>query len=396
LFFGFVIILKITKMTVKKSERLIVKFITNQASQEEIEALTEWLKEDENQLVFKDFVKTNYAIDTAVNNFDSTEVRKQLSERIRKENNVFYKRRFSSYYKYAAILIVALGGFYFYKNSTTAIQSKQNVIIPREDEIVLQLGDESQNLDPNEARTITDKDGNVIGKQEKDRLVYTKAYAKGALVYNTIKIPYGKKFEVQLSDGTLVHLNAGTSLRYPVQFVKNQNRQVYLLGEAFFEVEKDKEHPFDVNTQNVNVEVLGTKFNVDTYSENPRTDVVLVEGKVSLYKDQKTKENQVYLKPGEKGSNERGQSEITTEQVNTEYYTAWIKGSLVFKNASFDYIIKKLERRYNVTFINKNKVLGKEIFNARFDNEPIEVVLKYFSDSYAIDYIIDRDKITIK
>ncbi len=383
-------------MTVKKSERLIVKFITNQASQEEIEALTEWLKEDENQLVFKDFVKTNYAIDTAVNNFDSTEVRKQLSERIRKENNGFYKRRFSSYYKYAAILIVALGGFYFYKNSTTAIQSKQNVIIPREDEIVLQLGDESQNLDPNEARTITDKDGNVIGKQEKDRLVYTKAYAKGALVYNTIKIPYGKKFEVQLSDGTLVHLNAGTSLRYPVQFVKNQNRQVYLLGEAFFEVEKDKEHPFDVNTQNVNVEVLGTKFNVDTYSENPRTDVVLVEGKVSLYKDQKTKENQVYLKPGEKGSNERGQSEITTEQVNTEYYTAWIKGSLVFKNASFDAIIKKLERRYNVTFINKNKVLGKEIFNARFDNEPIEVVLKYFSDSYAIDYIIDRDKITIK
>lgn len=383
-------------MTVKKSERLIVKFITNQASQEEIEALTEWLKEDENQLVFKDFVKTNYAIDTALNNFDSTEVRKQLSERIRKENNVFYKRRFSSYYKYAAILIVALGGFYFYKNSTTAIQSKQNVIIPREDEIVLQLGDESQNLDPNEARTITDKDGNVIGKQEKDRLVYTKAYAKGALVYNTIKIPYGKKFEVQLSDGTLVHLNAGTSLRYPVQFVKNQNRQVYLLGEAFFEVEKDKEHPFDVNTQNVNVEVLGTKFNVDTYSENPRTDVVLVEGKVSLYKDQKTKENQVYLKPGEKGSNERGQSEITTEQVNTEYYTAWIKGSLVFKNASFDDIIKKLERRYNVTFINKNKVLGKEIFNARFDNEPIEVVLKYFSDSYAIDYVIDRDKITIK
>lgn len=383
-------------MTVKKSERLIVKFITNQASQEEIEALTEWLKEDENQLVFKDFVKTNYAIDTAVNNFDSTEVKKQLSERIRKENNVFYKRRFSSYYKYAAILIVALGGFYFYKNSTTAIQSKQNVIIPREDEIVLQLGDESQNLDPNEARTITDKDGNVIGKQEKDRLVYTKAYAKGALVYNTIKIPYGKKFEVQLSDGTLVHLNAGTSLRYPVQFVKNQNRQVYLLGEAFFEVEKDKEHPFDVNTQNVNVEVLGTKFNVDTYSENPRTDVVLVEGKVSLYKDQKTKENQVYLKPGEKGSNERGQSEITTEQVNTEYYTAWVKGSLVFKNASFDDIIKKLERRYNVTFINKNKVLGKEIFNARFDNEPIEVVLKYFSDSYAIDYVIDRDKITIK
>ncbi|AOC93746.1 fec operon regulator FecR [Flavobacterium anhuiense] len=382
-------------MTVKKSERLIVKFITNQASQEEIEQLTEWLKDEENQIVFKDFIKTNYAIDAALNTFDSSEVRKQLSDRIAKENNVFYKRRFSSYYKYAAILIVALGGFYFYKNVSSA-PVKQNVIIPRVDEIVLQLGNESQNLKANDARNITDKDGNIIGRQEKDRLVYTKTYSEGALVYNTIRIPYGKKFEVQLSDGTLVHLNAGTSLRYPVQFVKNQNRQVYLLGEAYFEVEKDKEHPFDINTQNVNIEVLGTKFNVDTYSENTSTDVVLVEGKVSMYKDQKTKENQVYLKPGEKGSNERGQSKITTEQVNTEYYTAWVKGSLVFKNASFDEIIKKLERRYNVTFINRNKTLGKEIFNARFDNEPIEVVLKYFSDSYKIDYDIDRDRITIK
>lgn len=383
-------------MTVKKSERLIVKFITNQASQEEIEQLTEWLKEEENQLVFKDFVQTNYAIDTALNTFDSTEVRKQLSERINKENNVFYKRRFSSYYKYAAVLIVALGGFYFYKNST-AEQVKQNVIVPRVDEIVLQFDNgASETIDISGEKNVTDKDGNIIGKQEKNRLVYNKAFAEGELVYNTLKIPYGKKFEVQLSDGTLVHLNSGTSFKYPVQFVKKQNREVYLTGEAYFEVSKDKSHSFKVNTQQVNVEVLGTKFNVDSYRNNSSTDIVLVEGKVSLYKDQKTNQNQVYLTPGFKGSAQQGQSEIEIEQVNTDYYTDWVKGSLVFKNASFDAIIKKLERQYNVTFINRNKTLGKEIFNARFDNEPIEVVLKYFSDSYAIDYNIDRDKITIK
>lgn len=383
-------------MTVKKSERLIVKFITNQASQEEIEQLTMWLKEEENQIVFNDFVKTNYAIDTALNTFDSTEVRKQLSERIAKENNVFYKRRFSSYYKYAAILIVALGGFYFYKNASSD-QVKKNVIVPRVDEIVLQLGNGiSETIDISEEKYITDKDGNIIGKQEKNRLVYNTAFAKGELVYNTLKIPYGKRFEVQLSDGTVVHLNAGTALRYPVQFVKNKNREVYLTGEAYFDVSKDKAHPFTVNTQEMNVEVLGTKFNVDCYSNNSSTDVVLVEGKVSLYKRQKINQNQIYLTPGLKGSTQKGQSEIKTEQVNTDYYTDWVKGSLVFKNASFDDIIKKLERRYNVTFINKNKTLGREIFNARFDNEPIEVVLKYFSDSYAIDYNIDRDKITIK
>lgn len=383
-------------MTVKKSERLIVKFITNQASQDEIEKLTEWLKEEENQIVFNDFVKTNYAIESVMNSFDSTEVRKQISERIQNENNVFQKRRFSSYYKYAAILIVALGSFYFYKNSNL-FHPKENVVVPRQDEIVLQLGNESaETIDTSETRNVTDKDGNIIGKQEKNRLVYSNTYSNGKLVYNTLKIPYGKKFEVQLSDGTVIHLNAGTSLRYPVQFLKNQNRQVYLTGEAYFEVSKDKAHPFTVNTQEVNVEVLGTKFNVNSYTEDISTDVVLVEGKVSLYKDKKTTENQVYLSPGIKGSNLRGQQKIVTEAVNTDYYTAWVQGSLVFKNASFESIIKKLERHYNVTFINKNKTLGKEIFNARFDNEPIEVVLKYFSDSYAIDYKINEDQITIK
>lgn len=384
-------------MTIKESERLIVKFITNQASQEEIELLTEWLKEEENQSVFKDFVKTNYAIDTALNTFDSTEVRKQLSERIQKENNVFYKRRFSSYYKYAAILVVAIGALYLFNQKDLVQTSKSNVIVPRVDEIVLDLGNGGTKiLDPADAGKVTDKDGNIIGTQDKNKLVYNKTLAEGKLVYNTLKIPYGRKFEVQLSDGTIIHLNSGTSLRYPVQFVKNQNRQVFLTGEAFFEVSKDKKHPFTVNTKEVNVEVLGTKFNVDTYTDNISNDIVLVEGKVSLYKDHKTSQNQVFLTPGLKGSTLKGQHSITTEQVNTDYYTAWVTGSLVFKNTSFDNIIKKLERQYNVTFINKNKILGKEIFNARFDNEPIEVVLKYFSDSYAIDYQIDKDRITIK
>lgn len=383
-------------MTMKKSGRLIVKYITNQASEEEIEILTKWLEDKNNQIVFKEFVKTNYAIDFAMSTFDSAALRKQLSGRIRKENTGFYKRRYLSYYKYAAILILALGSFYFYKN-TGLFNSKENLVVPKVDEIVLQLDNELvQTINTSNAKNVMDKFGKIIGKQNKNRLVYSNTFSNEKLVYNTLRIPYGKTFEVELSDGTIVYLNSGTSLRYPIQFLKNQSRQVYLIGEAYFEVAKDKAHPFTVNTQEVNVEVLGTKFNVNTYTENVTTDIVLVEGKVSLYKDKKSTKNQVYLTPGLKGSSIRGQQKITTEIVNTDYYTAWVKGSLVFKNESFASIIKKLERHYNVTFINKNKMLGKEIFNARFDSEPIEVVLKYFSDSYAIDYKIKGDQITIK
>lgn len=221
-------------MTEKKSEKLIVKFVTNQASQEEIELLTKWLEVEENKKIFKDFVKTNFAIDHAMNTYDSTEVKKQLARR-----NVFVKRRFSSYYKYAAILIVALGSFYLYKNDSF-FQSNENVVVPKEENIVLQLGDESTELDLKNSRDLTDQFGNTIGKLDKGRLVYKDAFTNGKLIYNTLKVPYGKKIEVELSEGTIVHLNSGSSLKFPIQFLKNQDRHVYLIGEGYFEVSKTK------------------------------------------------------------------------------------------------------------------------------------------------------------
>lgn len=382
-------------MTVKKSERLIVKFITNQASQEEIELLTQWLEDAENQKVFKEFIKTNYAIDYTTNVFDTDEAKKQLSQKIKQEKNIFYKRRIQSYFKYAAILVIVLGLTYFYQKD--AFIQKDNVLTPKEELITLQMADGSvQTINASNSKNITDKLGKVIGKQDKNKIRYSDEFSSEKLAYNTLNIPYGKRFELELSDGTIVHMNSGTSLKYPVRFLKNQNRQVFLTGEAFFEVAKDKAHPFTVNTLELNIEVLGTKFNVNSYDDENTSDVVLVEGKVQLYKDKKTANNIVQLTPGLKGSNTKNQQNITTEIVNTSSYTAWVRGELIFKNIPFDAIIKKLERHYNVTFINKNKTLGKEIFNASFKNESIEEVLTYFSDSYAIDYTIKDNKIMIQ
>src|SRR5690606_36367432 len=104
------------------------------------------------------------------------------------------------------------------------------------------------------------------------------------LAYNTLKIPFGKKFRLQLSDGTMVHINSGSTLKYPIKFIAGENRQVYLDGEAFFDVAKDKKHPFIVNADNLNVRVLGTHFNVSNYPEDAVTDVVLVEGSVGMYR----------------------------------------------------------------------------------------------------------------
>jgi hypothetical protein len=384
-------------MTAKQSERLIVKYLTNQASQDEMEVLTIWLEDVDNQKVFKDFLKTNFAIDYMMNTFDASEAKKKLLLKIRQDNSVFYKRKIQSYLRYAAILIAVLSGFYFYQNLNTLSTEANNVIVPKENAIVLQVDNESaQIIDPTNTQNLTDKLGKIIAKQNKSKLVYSNTESNAKLVYNTLKIPYGKTFEVELSDGTVAYLNAGSTLRFPTHFNKKGNREVYLTGEGYFEVAKDKSHPFIVSTQEMNVEVLGTKFNISSYFEDLATDVVLVEGKVSLYKGVKKAGKLVYLTSGLKGSAINGQDKITKVEVNTDYYTEWIKGNLVFKNASFNDIIKKLERRYSVTFINKNNTLGNEIFDARFDNEPIEAVLKSLSDSYSINYTIKDNTVIIE
>src|SRR5690606_25698590 len=126
-------------------------------------------------------------------------------------------------------------------------------------------------------------------------------------------IPKGKKFQIQLSDGTLVHLNAGSSLRYPVDFLSEGPRQVFLSGEAYFDVAKNASNPFIVNVDDLEVRVLGTQFNVSAYSEDEYIDVVLVEGSVNLNKKEG---DMVELSPGQKGSYKQNSDSITVNEVN--------------------------------------------------------------------------------
>ena len=132
--------------------------------------------------------------------------------------------------------------------------------------ITIQLEDgNTQIINENRTSQLIDKNGNVLGQQSGNQLVYNSDVKNDVLVYNTLTVPYGKQFELQLSDGTNVHLNAGTSLKYPVKFVKGKNREVFLNGEAFFNVAKEVNHPFIVNANEIDVRVLGTQFNISSY-----------------------------------------------------------------------------------------------------------------------------------
>ena len=294
----------------------------------------------------------------------------------------------------AAVLIGLMVASYFY----VQFRFFENIPIP-ENAITLEHEDGTiEVLQENSTNLLYNTKGALIAQQQGNRLVYKdKKQRLDEMVYNTLKVPYGKRFELELSDGTIVQVNAGSSLTYPIQFQMGNDRQVFVTGEAYLSVAKDSIHPFIVHADKLNVSVLGTKFNVHAYPEDPISEIVLVEGSVSLYSDsQKYDEKKKKpLRPGYKASFDKENNTIIEETVLTEIYTSWLNGELVFRNMTFENILKKLERHYNVNIINTNYTLSKTVLNASFGNETIEVILESLKDNYGIDYSINDQTIII-
>ena len=300
--------------------------------------------------------------------------------------------------KVAAVFIGLIGIAYYLYDNKPPIKIEDNLIA--KEEIVLKLSNgDTQIITANGDTKIKDHKGNVVGYQIGKKINYqnnSKATSE-ELVFNELTIPYGKTFSLVLSDGTEVHLNSGTVLKYPIKFLEGKTRQVYLSGEAYFKVSKDKKHPFIVQSNKLNVRVLGTSFNVSAYPENKNIFTVLVEGAVRLYgKDELyTEKKSKLLKPGRKARWDKTSKKITIKKVDTSIYTSWIDGILVIENLKFHHIIKRLERHYNIKIINKNKQLSSQVFTATFRVENIEEVLESFKTNFSFEYEIEGDTITI-
>ena len=179
-------------------------------------------------------------------------------------------------------------------------------------------------------------------------------------------MPKGGEFTLTLSDGTKVWLNSQSKLKYPVVF-STGSREVYLEGEAYFEVTKKPHHPFRVNAKDgVNIEVLGTSFNVRSYTDEDRVETVLEEGSVRMNRGK----DSVILRPGYKAVYQPNEN-IQVTSVNTELYTAWRHGQYIFTNESVENILKQLSRWYNIEVFYCNEAAKSVIFSGdvrKYDN----------------------------
>ena len=378
---------------------LIIKYLFRSATAQELDELNLWIQIPGNEFFFKDYIKTHFAITLSMNNADIDQIREQLRKEIKKDKSIVYRYRLRSVFKYAALAVFFMGIGYFFQQVLMDSVPMES-IAPREDAITLQLDNgDIEVISEDGTSQVVNVNGKVIGVQQGKKLVYGDNVSEKKLVYNTLNIPKGRQFSIELSDGTQVHLNAGSSIKYPTTFLPKEQRQVFLTGEAFFEVAHDPNIPFIVNTQQLNVKVYGTTFNIANYPEDESTEVVLLEGSVSLMDEGSIggSGEEIFLQPGFKGSFNKVERRITKEKVNTSIYTSWRNGNLIFRDISFENIIEKLERHYNVTIINNNKNLAKETFNATIEtqHETIEQVFNYFNKVYRIEYKIVENKIII-
>jgi transmembrane sensor len=219
----------------------------------------------------------------------------------------------------------------------------------------------------------------------------TPDYASNNVVVTTKS---GEKATITLPDGSIVKLNAASTLSYPENF-SGECRNVNLEGEAYFDVQKMNGKKFIVNTKTHAIEVLGTSFNVMSYTQDQMVEIVLLTGRVKAHK---THGNtcEVMLEPNEKYAYNAKLNEITVTQTNADFETAWMRNELVFRNETFKNVICKLERFYGVN-ISSSRIesIENETFNGRFENNNIQKVLEILAVHYPIKYKIEKNNIAI-
>jgi len=273
----------------------------------------------------------------------------------------------------AAIICTIIGtSLFFYYNSTKIDQAPiyANDVAPGKNGATLTLSNGAKiRLTDALNGQVAQESGVSISKTADGQLVYTIKQGNDANnKINILNTEKGETYQVRLPDGSLIWLNAASSLRYPANFTSLKERRVELSGEAYFEIAKDKTHPFIVKTGKQEVEVLGTHFNIEAYDDENAIRTTLLEGSVKLSAGFDTQLKERILKPDQQALFIANQFNI--KQVDAEDAIAWKNGLFVFEDEPLESVMKKVARWYNVEIVYQDVDKNKSFFGSmsRYDN----------------------------
>lgn len=296
---------------------------------------------------------------------------KRLDQSLRTYNRKRKLLRFTYAAAACAVLLVILV-FYIQKGADRAgedLIATSNYIVGNElesEDILFITGNRTATFKGNiDIQIQDDKTAKVRSEHAEDEDIPIEQHTMNKLI-----VPYGKRSEIMLSDGTKVWLNSGSSLEFPSTF-SGDTREVLLSGEMYIEVASDNDKSFFVHASGYDVKVYGTKFNISTYSDSP-SFVVLVEGSVSL---QSTEREELFLSPHEQAIYSEATGTFDTRKVDVDSFISWKKGYLMFEDTPMIEALKQIERYYNLSFNYGDDVsfqgltcTGKIILSDNLDN----------------------------
>jgi ferric-dicitrate binding protein FerR (iron transport regulator) len=307
--------------------------------------------------------------------------------------NVRYMRRWP---RYAAALVILLGaaGYFWFRSKTPrqpqiALQLPANQIHGGHPGATLTLADGSTiQLDTLENRVVAAQNGSQVLLKD-GQLIYDPSATKaGAVMYNTVSTSKGRQFNIMLPDGSKVYLNAASSLRYPTAFSGNE-RRVEIIGEAYFEIAKQSNLPFHVSIDGqMEVEVLGTSFNVNAYSNESSIHTTLVDGSIRVVKGKST----AVLKPGE-------QARVTADiqiirKADLDKVLAWKNGIFNFEGMRLKEMMRQIERWYDIEVAYGPNVPDEEYFGKSSRKASLATVLEGLK-GFGLHYEMKDRKLTI-
>lgn len=379
---------------------LIEKFVQQSLSQKEEYTLREWILEDDiHKKIFIDAIKLFENKNQIP--FDSEAAYQVFMTSISKKKTKLIN--LNTFFRYAAVIVVMLSIGYFASQTNTnpnKIKPSEvivnNTSIKDNTEITIVLADgTTKTLSNLNINTIKNTKGNTVVKNIENKLVFNNQNENENNGFNEIFVPNGKILHIELSDGTKVWLNSGTYLKFPQDIKSSKDKRVvFLEGEAFFDVTSNKKKPFIVNSKSINIEVLGTEFNVSAYENDSKVQTTLVEGAIDVYKANSS-EKAIRLSPGDQASYNKSNKELLNKKVNTSNYTSWINDKLVITSFNLNEILSRLERKYDVTIINNTTNLNTAIFKGEFIDETLEEILNTIALSANFKYQINDNMITL-
>ena len=342
--------------------RLIAEELTGTIDEKDRVVLARWLDEDERHR--EEYADILESLKTGNEAWKDQERGRQLMESrwgAVKSHTVQKTGRWITWSTYAAVIVlfVSIGIFWLVNEEKQEVENgtvaqiehgsmKAQLVLANGKKVDLRPETSLQLEEVGGTRILTSD--NRIKYSGKDSLAGQSAEVK----YNTLIVPRGGEFSLELADGTRVWLNAESRLRYPVAFT-GKERKVEMEGEVYFEVAKNKEKPFIVTVNGVDIRVLGTSFNVSAYQEEVVT--TLVEGKVQLKKGNE----QVILSPNQQAI--WSDDEFRVKQVDARNYVLWKEGIFYFEDVDLETILDDMARWYNVNVFYMNPALKEMKFS---------------------------------